>query len=105
MLNLSFYGLGHRSRADILANWEEDIERVGIEPCDVEDDPLGYQAIYYSGMSNDNGSDDNIEISYSIGASCLSKRLSLLKKGGFCAPMTEEAILLMRDKFRARRPL
>lgn len=70
------------------ANWESDVQEIAVEVCD--GDPSGYRVVFYK-------SDDNSE-SYSIGASFLKKRLAKLRKAGFDAPMTKEAIKIMYQK-------
>ncbi len=94
MLNLSIHNGERQVNENFGVNWEEDIQHVGIETCDLEEDPLGYQAIYYKDSPK-----NKIVKSYIIGASCLTKRLLMLKKGGFNAPMTEEALRMVCDKF------
>ncbi len=100
MLNLS---VAHGSQHDgggLLANWEEDIKDVNIEPCDYKEDPSGYRVVYYADDKNAKHKKirNKIENSYSIGASCLAKRLRRLKKAGFSAPMTEKAIRIISQK-------
>ncbi|GEM_PF-4078145 len=78
-----------------LSNWEEDIQEVIVEPCDTNEDETGYRAVYYKDHSDI--SHDLVE-SYIIGASFLKNRLKKLRRAGFDAPMTKEALNIISQK-------
>ena len=83
------------------ANWEEDIQEVVVESCDMEEDPLGYRVIFYR---NEAEIGQETENSYRMGASYLRHRLKKLSKAGFDAPMTKKAITLINQKRLIRIP-
>ncbi len=84
-------------------NWEEDIGRVCVEPCDEKQDPLGYVAVFFVGSKG--GKRLGWEKTYSIGASYLARRQHNLNKAGYKAPMTHKAINLIENKIGSALPV
>ncbi len=93
MLDLCHNSDGSALRKSLLANWEEDIEEVAIEPCDEDEDSSGYRVVFYKRCA-DIGED--LAEAYIIGASFLKKRLRKLRRAGFDAPMTKEALDIIK---------
>ena len=73
-------------------NWESNIYNVTIEPCPVNEDPLGYHAVFLQGAED---TPTPPEKAFAIGASYLNKRAENLQKAGYKAPMTVRAISMM----------
>lgn len=82
-----------RSAGDSARNWERNIRHVHIEKCAVDDDPLGFRAVFVV---------DDVDAApagtFAIGASFLAQRWSNLKKAGFMAPMTQKAISMIEER-------
>jgi len=95
MLDLCHSSEGSTLHGGFLANWEEDIEEVAVEVCDDEEDASGYHVVFYKRCANIG---EDLTESYIIGASFLKKRLKKLRKAGFDAPMTKEAINIIKQK-------
>jgi len=74
-------------------NWESDIEQVFVEPCDEQEDPLGYRAVFFL----DKTKREALK-SFAVGASYLAKRRHNLSQAGYDAPMTHRAIDLVEEK-------
>ena len=85
----SKYGFGNPFRRK---NWESDIRKVFVEPCEISGDPLGYRAVFY--FSPDASRRKGKE-SFAVGASLLAQRKNHLSKAGYKAPMTHKAIALI----------
>ena len=73
-------------------NWESDIRKVFIEPCDEAEAPLGYRAVFYLKQAAAHVKNQS---HFAIGASFLSDRINNLSKAGYVAPMTRRAITLV----------
>jgi hypothetical protein len=76
-------------------NWETDIHKVLIEPCETGEDPLGYRAIFLLGQESARAENKK---SFAVGASFLAQRGRHLEKAGYTAPMTRRAIAMIEDK-------
>ena len=76
-------------------NWETDIRKVLVEPCDENEDPLGYKAVF---LLNQEKARAERKKSFVIGASFLAQREHHLVKAGYSAPMTQQAISMIEDK-------
>ena len=70
-------------------NWEDNIRSVVIEPCDENEDPLGYKAIFYLTFE---AARNTKKKTFEIGASFLAQRKHNLSKAGYKVPMTLQAI-------------
>lgn len=76
-------------------NWEENVGSVEIERCNEREDPLGYRAVFHRREGEILRTPVN---DYVIGASFLRERLEHLKKSGFEAPMTVQAIRMIEKR-------
>lgn len=83
-------------------NWEKNIRHVSVEPCDRQEDPLGYRAIFF--LSEDDERAARSE-TFVVGASYLAQREYNLVKAGYVAPMTQRAIGLIEGKLGTRLPV
>ena len=83
----------------VVANWENDVNDVVLETCEVDEDPSGYRVIYHKIPANTNKPERD---RFCIGASYLKNRLETLRCAGFEAPMTKKAINML-DKKKTRR--
>ncbi len=83
-------------------NWEEEIINVLIEPCDLNEDPLGFRAIFE--IDAEKARLDK-QKQFIIGASFLAKRVMNLQKIGYNAPMTQRAIALIESKMGQSLPV
>lgn len=79
-------------------NWEQDIFKVELRPCD--QDPLGLEAVYY--LSKEMERSEKLK-SFVVGASFLDQRRKNLKKAGFKAPMTKRALHMVESRLRGAR--
>lgn len=87
-----------KSRQDItffLSNWEDDVCGVEIEAT--REDPSGFRAVFLKISSPVSAGN-----SYSLGASLLAKRLECLRKAGYDAPMTYQAIKMVEEARKAK---
>lgn len=85
-------------------NWERNVSQVSVEPCDRQEDPLGYRAIFF--MRGGEKSPDAVTTeTFVIGASYLALRKHNLIRAGYKAPMTHRAIDLIEQKLGARLPV
>lgn len=75
-------------------NWEADISDVMLVPCERDNDPLGYQAVFFTAEQKRNAASIR---DFTVGASHLVPRLASLKKAGYDAPMTKKAITLLEE--------
>lgn len=76
-------------------NWEANIRKVFIKPCDVDEDPLGYKAVF---LFEPALAQEIRKKSFEIGASFLAQRIYNLEKAGREAPMTQQAISMVEKK-------
>ena len=83
-------------------NWEEEIVGVQIELCDVQEDPLGFRAVFE--LNQEKVRLDQ-QKQFIIGASFLAKREMNLKKIGYNAPMTQRAIALIESQIGQALPV
>jgi hypothetical protein len=76
-------------------NWESNIDTVELERCNEQEDPLGYRVVFHQcrGAALPTKNER-----YVIGASFLKARLDNLKKSGFDAPMTMQAITMIEKQ-------
>lgn len=92
-------------------NWEANIHYVSIKRCSLEEDPLGYKALFHSDVSAGHKADQSAssidnqagqqafhEDIFEVGASFLSQRELNLQRAGFEAPMTSKAIDLVQQQ-------
>lgn len=86
-------------------NWETNINQVSVEPCDEQEDPLGYKAVFFlkNASKQESFARDKTE-RFEIGASYLAQRELNLLKAGYIAPMTNRAITLIETKIGERLP-
>jgi|GEM_PF-2431769 len=83
----------------VIANWENDVNDVVLETCELDEDPSGYRVVYHKVSANVNKAGRD---KFCIGASYLKNRLETLRCAGFEAPMTKKAINML-DKKRLGR--
>lgn len=83
-------------------NWEANIDQVSVEPCDEQEDPLGYRAIFFVNEGIKRAGWDK---TFVIGASYLAQREHNLSRAGYKAPMTHRAINLIEQKIGSRLPV
>lgn len=83
-------------------NWEENILNVVVEPCESEEDPLGYKAVFFLTLEAANKTRRR---SFEIGASFLAQRYHNLSKAGYSAPMTIKAIEAIEAKIGDTLPM
>jgi hypothetical protein len=76
-------------------NWELNIQKVDIQSCAPQEDPLGLCAVFHLEPA---AWTQGQEKSYSVGASLLVQRLRQLEKAGYKAPMTAQAIALVEAR-------
>lgn len=94
------------SRTLTSKNWESNINQVHVEPCDRQEDPTGYKAVFFVKDKGDKSCFDKFKTdSFAIGASYLVKRQENLKKAGYSAPMTHKAINMIESKMGSRLPM
>jgi|GEM_PF-1581868 len=93
-------------RSLISKNWESNINQVSVEPCDTQEDPTGYKAVFFVKEKINGSSFDRFKThSFAIGASYLLKRQENLQKAGYAAPMTHKAIHIIENKMGSRLPM
>jgi hypothetical protein len=83
-------------------NWEADIRKVLVEPCDETEDPLGFKAVFYM--------EKEVELvekrkSFVVGASFLAQRAYNLTRAGYQAPMTQRAIEMIKETLGTDLPM
>ncbi len=83
----------------VVANWENDVNDVVLETCELDEDPSGYRVVYHKIPANVNKPEKD---KFCIGASYLKNRLETLRCAGFEAPMTKKAINMLDNKRLSR---
>lgn len=83
-------------------NWENNIRKVVVEPCDSQEDPLGYRAVFLLSQESARAQKKK---SFVIGASFLAQREHNLVKAGYKAPMTQRAIALVENRIGKALPV
>lgn len=87
-------------------NWESNINQVSVEPCDPQEDPMGYKAVFFVKEEGKPRAFDRFKTeSFAIGASYLARRQHNLQKAGYSAPMTHRAIHLIEHKIGSPLPM
>ncbi len=87
-------------------NWESNINQVSVEPCDTQEDPMGYKAVFFVKEDGKARAFERFKTeSFAIGASYLAQRQHNLKKAGYSAPMTHKAIHLIENKLGSPLPM
>jgi len=84
-----------KGRIPVAANWENDVNEVVLEACELDEDPSGYRVVYHKMPANANKSGKD---KFCIGASYLKNRLETLRCAGFEAPMTKRAMNMLNKK-------
>lgn len=87
------------SDALFLRNWESGIKNVSVEPCDKNEDPLGYRAVF--SVDRERMGPET----FVIGASLLAQREMNLSKVGYKAPMTQRAIDMVEAQLGRSLPV
>ena len=77
-------------------NWEQNVTDVKLETCPLDEDPLGYRAIFVADEKA--AGHGAVKAVFCVGASFLAQRGKSLTKAGFQAPMTLKAIALVENR-------
>ena len=82
------------------ANWEKNVKKVKLEPCDADYDPLCMRVVFYK--DSDREQEEKRVNRYVVGASYLRERLNGIRRAGYKAPMTEKAISMVEECLAAK---